>query len=275
MYDQIELDVKINQQISDGKQRHLAFTSAKNFRDLGGYRTLDGRTVRWGKLYRSDQLNKLTDADLVRLTALNLNRIIDFRAEHEKEMEPDRLPTNTKIPVVEIPILDSTTQIWHESGDQYLKESFKSIEPVKFLIQTHVELTTRFTPQIKQFINEIIAANGRPVLFHCAAGKDRTGYAAALLLRILGASKEVALEDYLLSNNYYLPSYSWNLFILKVFKGKRYSEVLKGFLEAHPAYLSAAFENLDREFGSFENYVENGLQLTAQEIDLLRDLYLE
>ena len=275
MHDEIDLEWVFLQPALEQQKRHLIFSGAKNFRDLGGYQTLDGKTVRWEKLYRSDDLHKLTDADLKHLAALDLDRIIDFRAEHEKKAQPDRLPSNTNICIVQIPILDGTTKIWHEFRDEWMKDNLKNIDPAKFLIGTNIELATRFTPQLRQFIQELSSANGRAVLFHCASGKDRTGYAAAIILRILGVPQKVVMDDYLLSNEYYLSAYLWNFFVLRLMKGKRVSTVAKGFFEVQPAYLSAAFEAVDREFGSFEKYVSNGLGLTEQGIELLKNSYLE
>lgn len=274
MVDQIDLEWVMVGQSFEEKKRRLEFSGAKNFRDLGGYRTVDGKVVRWGMLYRSDQLNKLTDADREHLAALKLDRIIDFRAEYEKE-KPDRLPINPEIRVVAIPILDSTTEIWRDSRQKFIKDNLRNIDPAKFLIETNIELATRFTPQVRQFIYELFSANGRPVLFHSAAGKDRTGYAAAIILRILGVLPEVVMDDYLLSNQYYLSAYARSLFVLRLIKGKRFSTAVKGFLEVRPVYLSAAFEAVDREFGSFEKYVHRGLGLTGQDIELLRSYYLE
>ena len=275
MFDQLDLELKISSQAFEERKRRLDFSGAKNFRDLGGYRTVDGRAVLWGVLYRSDQLQKLTNSDINHLTSLTLDRIVDFRAKHEKEEAPDRIPANSDIRIVEIPILDSSTEIWRDSHDLFLKDNLRNIDPVKFMIETNIELATRFTPQMRQFFHELFSTGGRPLLFHCAAGKDRTGFAAATLLRILGVPMEVVMEDYLLSNQYYLSAYSWSLFLIRLMKGKRFSNVVKGFLEVVPAYLCAAFEAIDREFGSFEKYVRNGLGLTDQDIKHLRNLYLE
>jgi protein-tyrosine phosphatase len=274
MIDQIELEIKVNNQHYEENKRRLVFSGAKNFRDLGGYRAMDGRVVVWGKLYRSDQLQKLTDADLKHLEALTLDRIIDFRAEHEKEDAPDRIPSNSDIQIVELPILDSSTQIWRDSRDQFIKDNLRNIDAVKFMIETNIELATRFTPEMRQFIHEVFSANGRPVLFHCAAGKDRTGYAAAILLRIFGVPLDVVMSDFLLSNQYYLSAYSRSLLMLRLMKGKRFSDTVKGFLEVRPAYLSAAFDAIDREFSSFEKYIRSGLGLTERDVELLKDLYL-
>jgi protein-tyrosine phosphatase len=274
MIDQIELETKIYDQPHEENKRRLVFSGVKNFRDLGGYRASDGRVVVWGKLYRSDQLQKLTDADLKHLDALTLDRIIDFRAEHEKEDAPDRLPSNSDIRIIEIPILDSSTQIWRDSRDQFIRDNLRSIDAVKFMVETNIELATHFTPQMRQFIHELFSANGRPILFHCVAGKDRTGYAAAILLRILGIPLDVVMDDYLLSNQYYLSTHSWRLLMLRFMKGKRFSDTVKGFLEVRPAYLSAAFEVIDHEYGFFERYTRNGLGLTERDVQFLKTIYL-
>ncbi len=270
MFDQLDLSLNIFKPHFEEKKRCLNFSGTRNFRDLGGYRTHDGKHVRWEVLYRSDHLHKLTDSDLGHLAALNLDKIIDFRAEHEKEEEPDRTPVNLDIQLVAIPVLDSSTEIWHVSRD-----NFRNIDAVKFMTETNIELATRFTPEIRQFINEVFLSNGRPLLFHCAAGKDRTGYAAAVLLRILGVPQEVVMDDYLLSNHYYLASHSLSLTILRLTKGRRFASVVKGFLEVRPGYISAAFKAMDSEFGSFEKYTRNGLGMTEKDVETLKRIYLE
>jgi protein-tyrosine phosphatase len=274
MYEKIYLEREIVEHYYQAWKRRLPFTGVKNFRDLGGYQTSSGRTIRWGVLYRSDSLHKLTDADLKRLASLSLDRIIDFRAEYEKAKEPDRLPANLGIRVVGIPILDSSTEIWRDSREQFIKDNLRNIDPAKYMTQTNVGLATRFTPQMRMFIYELLSANGQPVLFHCAAGKDRTGFAAAILLRILGVPQDLVMEDYLLSNQYYLSAYKWDLALLQLMKGKRFAAVVKGFLEVRPAYLSTAIEAIDYGYGSFENYARNGLGLTQKDIEQLKILYL-
>jgi protein-tyrosine phosphatase len=216
-------------------------------------------------------LHKLTDADLRRLAALQLERVVDFRATHEQEQEPDRLPEGVSL--VPVPILDSSTKVWHDARAEFVK-NLLSMDPVQFMIQTNVELGTRFTPQFKLFLHELLSAGGRPVLFHCAAGKDRTGFAAATLLRILGVPPATVMEDYLLTNQYFMRGYRWNLWLARLLKGKKFAEVLKGFMIADPAYLSAAFNALQQEHGSFENYVRDGLGLTETEIEHLKSIYL-
>jgi protein-tyrosine phosphatase len=255
-------------------QRHLDLRGTKNFRDLGGYRTMDGRSIRWGVLYRSDGLDKLSDRDLQRLSTLCLDRVIDFRSEFEKGLGADRLPAGGNIQQVPIPILDASTAAVAESRDEFVKK-LKTIDAPKFMLETYVGFATQFTPAFQQFFRELAAAEGRPVLFHCTAGKDRTGFAAALLLRGLGVPPETVMEDYLLTNEYFYGGYKWNLVLARLMKGKHFADAIKGFMRAEPRYLSTAFETIDREYGSFENYIQKGIGLSALDVEHFKALYLE
>jgi protein-tyrosine phosphatase len=230
--------------------------------------------VRWRVLYRSDRLHKLTKEDLKQLSALGLHQIVDFRSAFEKEMEPYELPVELGSRVVEIPILDDSTRIFRGTRKE-LVTKLKQIDAAEFLTRANVEFASQFTPEMQQFMKVLIASQGRPILFHCTAGKDRTGFAAAVLLRILGVPHNVVLEDYLLTNDYLFATYRRRLFLLGVLRGRRFASVVRNFMLAQPAYLAAAFDIIDRNHGSFENYVRNGLGLTRAEIDHLKSLYLE
>lgn len=254
------------------RPRHLPFSGVKNLRDMGGYPTGDGRVVRWGVLFRSDALHKLTDADLNTLKALEIGLVVDFRAEHEVEREPDRLPDGARL--LNLHMEDSSTKVWHEARNEMTK-NMKTLDPAEFMIRTNVELATKFTPGYRQFFRELLNSNGRPVLFHCAAGKDRTGFAAAVILRILGVSPETVMQDYLLTNDYLLSAFKRELFMARLLKGKKFAEGIRGFMRADERYLSAAFNQLEQDYGSFENYVRDGLGLNNMDIEILKKYHLE
>lgn len=256
------------------RRRRLPFSGAKNFRDLGGYPTADGRTDRWGLLYRSGALHKLTHADLRSLSALGLERIVDFRSTYEKDQEPDRLPEELRARLVHIPILDASTGLFQNSRQEFIK-LLPTIDAAHFVITTNIDLGTRFTPEVRQFIDLLLASNGRPLLFHCAAGKDRTGFIAAILLQILGVPHELVMEDYLLTNQYFLSVYRWSLRLMQLVKGRRFAETVRTFMVAEPAYLRAAFTAIDATYGSFDRYVSDGLGLTETDTVRLRSFYLE
>ena len=254
-------------------RRLLPLRGAKNFRDLGGYETVDGRKVRWNVLYRSDGLHKLTDNDLKYISGLNLVRIIDFRAPHETDKEPDRLPEDVSVRVLKLPMEDASTMVWHEARDEMVK-NMKTLDPTFYMKQTNIELATKFTPEYRLFFRELMASNGQPILFHCAAGKDRTGFAAACILRILGVPLETVMQDYLLTNQYFLDAYRWEMLLASVLRGRKFADGIRGFMRADKLYLSSAFEALESEHGSFENYVRDGLLLGAQDVAKLKQYYL-
>jgi len=257
------------------QSRSIAFSGVRNFRDLGGYQTFSDQTIRRGLLYRSANLHKLTDKDLQRLDRLSLKRVIDFRADFEKMSEPDRLPNDPDIKVVEIPILDRSTNVAQALEQQIKAGKADAIHPAELLTEANIELATRFTPQYQQFIHEILETNGQPILFHCTAGKDRTGFAAAILLRILDVPQEAVMFDYLLSNEYYFKALKRNLALLALTKGQKVSSVVAGFLEVKTAYLQIAFNTIDQQYGSFDEYMRQGLDLTKEQIAHLHSLYLQ
>lgn len=261
-------------QVDALRMRRLPFSGAKNFRDLGGYPTEDGRSVRWGALYRADALHKLTDADLRQLSGLCLERVVDFRANYEKEREPDRLPEELRARLLGIPILDSSNELFQNSRQEFVK-ILKTVDASSCMRNTNMELATRFAPEIRRFIDVLLSANGRPVLFHCAAGKDRTGFAAAVFLRLAGVSQKTVMQDYLLTNRYFLAHYSWSLKMIRLLRGKRFAESVRAFMIAEPAYLSAAFAAIEEQHDTFEGYVRNRLGLSQTDVAQLQALYLE
>lgn len=253
----------------------IRLSGVRNFRDLGGYPTRDGRMVRHGLLYRSASLQGLTPRDLRILAVLSIQKIIDFRSEAERTRHPDRIPADPAIQLVNIPILDSSTAATNdlERGSRGLK--LDGIDPAALLTTTNIELASQFTPEYRQFAREVLEANGEPLLFHCAAGKDRTGFAAAILLRVLGVPQELILQDYLLSNRYYRQPMRAELMLVGLLRGRETARVVAGFVEVRPAFLAAAFDTIDRSFGSFEDYIHHGLCLTSHDVDSLKLAYLQ
>lgn len=263
---------QVKTEIGANRQRRLLFVGAKNFRDLGGHRTLDGMSVRWGVLFRSDSLHKLTDADLRKFKSLNIGTVVDFRAEHETERKPDRIPEGVRL--VKLPMEDSSTKVWHEAREDMVK-NMRTLDPAEYMIRTNVELATKFTPGYRRFFREVLSSNGNPLLFHCAAGKDRTGFAAAVTMRILGVHMDAVMQDYMLTDRYLLDAYKWNLWVGSLLKGRRFTNGIRGFMKADARYLSAAFDALEAEHGSFDGYVREGLSLTGADVDRLKGSLLE
>lgn len=256
--------------------RLLNFEGIANFRDLGGYATEDGRRTRWGTLYRSGNFATTSRSDANTLARLDLDSLVDFRSTAEKEEEPNQLPEPLPFELVEIPIMDGGDHsVAAEIMARIESGSFEDFDPDAFMITANRQFASTFTPQFGEFIRAVLAADGRPVAWNCSAGKDRTGFAAAILLRILGVPMETVMEDYVLSREYALAARRKELFLLRLFKGDEASDKLTALMGVDRKWLEAAFDEIDRQYGSFAAYVDTGLGLRPDEVARLRDTLLE
>ncbi len=172
--------------------RHIAFDRLHNFRDLGGYRASDGRTVRWGRLYRSDSLGKLAVAsatDRQRFLALGLRTVIDLRHPWEIESR-GRVPESFGADYHNL-------SIEHRAYDQ--SALGPEVDTTTYLAERYAEVTDDGAAELRQALAVIAADDSGPLAFHCAAGKDRTGVVAALVLALLGVSEEDIVADFALT----------------------------------------------------------------------------
>jgi protein-tyrosine phosphatase len=256
--------------------RLLNFEGIANFRDLGGYANEQGQQVKWGVLYRSGTFAHSSRADLQGLQQLQLATLIDFRSGGEKEEEPNQLPQPASFTVVEIPTLDEGNKaLVGEVMERVESGNFDGFDPDHFMLTANRQFATEFTPQFRQFIHTVLDAGGKPVAWHCSAGKDRTGFASAILLRVLGVPQETVMRDYMESKQHALEARKNQLLLLRVFKGEEAADKLAMMMGVEEAWLRAAFEEIDARWGSFDNYVSEGLQLTDRDIAKLRNQLLE
>ena len=250
---------------------------APNFRDLGGHRTVDGRRVRSGLVFRSGHLANLTDDDLAKLTSGGVRTVVDFRPQTEREMTGiDLLPEATEY--VSIPI-----------GDPSMAPHVKrALEECDFTVlpdlrQANRSLINSFGRQLGRMISMTADTDNLPLVFHCIGGKDRTGIAAALLLAILCVPWETVRDDYLQSNGRIggtVPDQ--DAFLDSVVKRQDAAPLtdanraaLRRFFVLEAGYIEAAWDEIDRVAGSFDNYVHDGLGLSDPTIRAIRANLLE
>ena len=251
--------------------RHLNFEGIDNFRDLGGYATESGARVKWGVLYRSGMLADASRSDLEGLTRLNLSHLIDFRSELEKAAEPDRYPEAHSFTVVEIPTLDGGDNTVAADIMRRIDEGdFAGFDPNALMLDANRAFATDFLPEYTQFFQTVLAADGAPILWHCTAGKDRAGFAAAALLRVLGVPQDVIVRDYMLSKEHSLASRKTELRLLRLFKGDDAADNLEVIMGVEEAWIEAAFAAIDERWGNFDNYVREGLGLRDEDVARLR-----
>jgi len=262
--------------------RHIALDGQPNFRDLGGYQSADGRTVRWGQVYRSGELPRLTDADLARLETLGIETVVSFPTEREIEARgPDRLPTGTvevALPMAAGNLGDLTAVVVEarKTGD------FSGVPP-DINPDIHRRLMIEAREYYAALLREIADPANRPLVFHCSHGIHRTGTAAAILLSALGVPWETVREDYLLSNTYRQEEIDQRLAQLRDLHaqntGVSPEEVdttnMDAFYILQGSYIDAALEQGVADYGSMENYIREGLGIGDQEIDHLRHELLE
>lgn len=251
--------------------RMLDFEGIHNFRDLGGYTTGDGRSVQWGKLYRSGHLASASSHDLRQLQRLQVHTLIDFRSAAERAEEPSRLPDPVPFSVVNIPTLDEGNRAMVGELRQRVETGdFDGFDPDAFMLEANRQFATRFTAEYRDFMHQVLEADGRPVVWHCTAGKDRTGFAAAILLRVLGVPEDQIMADYLASREPSLAARRGELRLLRLFKGEEAADTVAVMLGVEERWLATAFATIDSHWESFDRYVTEGLQLSEEDVERLR-----
>jgi len=239
-------------------EKHLPMTGGYNFRDLGGIRTKEGRYTKWGKLFRADELSNLTEDDLKYLSSIPITSVIDFRAQSETKRSPDKLPHTVHFtyPIAITPGNLSTEGV----QANLLKTNIDShMKHMNRLLVSDPVCVRAFRIFFAIVQNNLSA----PLIFHCSAGKDRAGMAAALVLFSLGVDEETVMGDYLMSKIYLSDKYA--AFIAKYPRAESIFTVKRMFLQA-------GINQIKRDHGSIMNFLTKELKV---DIVRMRRLYLE
>jgi protein-tyrosine phosphatase len=259
-------------------ERRLPLEGVPNFRDVGGYETEDGRHVSWGQLYRSGALFDLTPEDLAVVETIGIKLVCDLRSDSEVEEEPDPSVSDEAI---RLAVNDESVDV-QAITDAILAGDLGQLSPT--LLQDGMpNIALNFTDGWRMLIDRLSDVENRPTNLHCTAGKDRAGWASAMVLRTLGVPEETVMQDYLLSNDNLAASNAKTIAqvrtivagVQKVPEDQVDMTNLIALLEVRPEYLQAAFDAVDEKFGSFDGYLTDGLGLTQAEIDAFRDSMLE
>lgn len=236
---------------SDNK-RIINFEGAYNARDMGGFRTAGGGTVKSGLLFRSDELSGLTENDLARLDTLGIRTFVDFRSRKEIERSRNKLPRSAR--ALELSI---------DGGDlNAVLDSVDENSGPKIMERVNRSLVRKSGEVYREFFSLLARRGNIPLLFHCTAGKDRTGFAAAMFLSSLGVSREDIFRDYMLS-----AIGAEKKFGALIEAAPRYASIVT----ARPNYLAAALDEIDASFGSVEKYLTEGLGVNLNE---MRDIFV-
>lgn len=245
--------------------RPIPITTLPNLRDLGGWPTAGGGRVRTGLLFRSADLDRLDGPGLAALGQLHLSTVIDLRTKAERDAAPDRLPAGAAPLVCDV-LRDATqaapAQLQKVLGDPRAAEQMLGGGRAEALLtqgyRQIVSLPSALDAYRRVFSTMAEDAR-RPLLFHCTTGKDRTGWAAAVILSLLGVSRDDVLRDYLLTNEQLLPALEPLMARFRSAGGD--AALLEPVLGVRASYLEAAFDEVGQKFGSMEAYLATGLGL--------------
>ena len=251
---------------------------AVNVRDLGGYRTTDGCTVSRGVLFRGDGLSKLTDNDLIVLNDMALRTVIDFRTPGEVlSLGPDRLPPG---PVaVAFPVNSGDlSDIYDLVSSGEIRRQYRALgeggaDAFMASIYRSFASDARSRERFGSALS-LICDGALPVLFHCTGGKDRTGWMAAVILLALGVPLTDVVDDYLLSNHYLGPQYAQLRSALVKAGLLGDPELMRPIMEVRSGYLRTGFDEAERLFGSFGDFLTRGLGLDGHRLSRLRGALL-
>lgn len=257
--------------------RVLPLEGGRNFRDLGGYETTDGKTVKWGKLYRSGILTNLTAEDYEYLRDREIATIVDFRSTKERTSEPDNWRGSSAITLE----WDYEMNWEQDFAKVFSKPDFAKQDLVELMDKGYTDLVKQQTPAYRAMFQKLIESDD-PLLFHCTAGKDRTGIGAALILTALGVDRETVKKDYMLSNKTLAGVKMMELSEDASEKEKRMyaffaqlPEDIRGAMSGvELSWLESAFDEMERQHGSVEGYIEHALDVDQQELALLRSRLL-
>jgi protein-tyrosine phosphatase len=255
--------------------RHIALVGTPNFRDIGGYETADGHFVKWGLVYRTGVLTYLTPSDFTYLRQLDVRVVCDFRTQQENQQAPEEWIPNSGATLVSLPIGANDGKSGTASLQQFAEGHPTTAQLKQRMEKAYSTFAFQFAPEYAQVFNEL-KQNHLPLVYHCTAGKDRTGVFTALLLRVLGVPQPTVLADYALTNQYLMTEGDHTVASQKVMAQaesmmKMFTpEQRKVLMAADPDYLKAAFAAIDDRYGSFDNYRRQVLGVTDADVAALR-----
>lgn len=256
----------------------IAIEGVPNLRDLGGWATPDG-VVRRGVAYRSALVHELGPEAAGALRALGLRRVVDFRTEAERAAEPSGTPSD--LDGVAIDVLGSVpggapAQLQALLADPAVAEQHlgggRGVELMTRAYRDIVDLPSAVSGY-RRFFDDLADPRLRPVLFHCATGKDRTGWAAAVLLLALGVALDDVVADYLATNDQLLPALEPQLARAEAAGVPR--GLLVPVLGVRREYLQTALDEMESRFGTVDRYLTEGLGLDPSTLARLRDELVE
>ncbi|MQS89201.1 tyrosine-protein phosphatase [Companilactobacillus mishanensis] len=249
-------------------KRILNLNGAINLRELGGYPTVSGKKLKYQKLLRSGDISNLTPKTMDYLKNYGLKYVVDFRSMNEQKMWPDKTSDFYKVyPDPVYPLRgngEKLARVLPDNEDSYLGLIYQSV-----VLDKHAQ-------QSYSLLFELLLENTEPdqsVLFHCAAGKDRTGIGAILILKALGVDMETITQDYLLTNLMYEDADV----IEDTLNDENGDQTINkmNMTKADVQSISSVIEAIEHYYGTFENYLNEALGVSPEQLEKLKEIYLD
>lgn len=269
-------------------ERNLGLEGAPNARTLDKITTAEGRKVKCGRIIRSGELSRLSDSDMQRLRDMQLAKIIDLRTDTERLQKPDRIPNAAEyIPCSVLP--DKKAGISRDKPESFAEEAERTVSMARRLMPRHADgkeqmkalypllvSTEHAIESFRRFFDILLETESGAVLYHCTMGKDRVGTATALLLSALGVKRDEIVRDYMLTNENCAPGTKRLIDeCSKICDDESVLQFVYDLDIVLPDYIGAAFDAMEKGWGSVEKYLETALLLDDEKINRLKSLYLD
>lgn len=247
-------------------ENHVALKGEDNMRDLGGYVGQDGKRVLYHKLFRAGELSTLTDADLEHIATKEITQVIDLRTTAERTEKADKAITGATL--YEYSLLDEAPGSSVASSDVFGLILSGQTTAEAMMIPAYAVDQTKIAQWIKIFD---LLESGQTTLFHCTAGKDRTGMTAALVLSSLGVDRATIVSDFMLSNEYLATANQQTVAYINSQYGAGVGEQLIPLLGVEEVYITTFFNNIETNYGSVDNF----LKVIKVDVAKMRKNFLE
>jgi protein-tyrosine phosphatase len=263
-------------------ERGLGLVGAPNARDIGGLVDAGGRRTRPGVVFRSGALGRLSEDDVAALANRSIGCVIDLRDSSEiAAAPPDRLPADRTPRACHIPVFDPAHPVFTYVSAVLMGHDVTAVPEVESSPEAMLAIYRWMVADpgaraaFATAVRTIADAAGEPVLYHCSAGKDRTGWLTAILYELLGIDRDTVVADYLATNDY---SRAVHVAIVETRRAKGRPvdpDRLLPVFEARHEYLMAAYAEADRRFGGMDGYLRDGLGITCDAVDKIRETLLD